>query len=1023
MNYKNKVLIATALSFFFNSLCYAEKITNLQTEAEFSDFQMAISALQNGQTLELSPGKFTGKKKHSHRFGRFMGYEPLEIKNLNGITIRGSGVGTDIKMIRLANSNNITIENTTISGSFKYINGKPVGALRALESNGGDRLILNGNRIISGISVNGGKNHLLARNIVHGKYHNNLVAYVKSIALYHNYFGIFSVYRGIGPDGGFPSPSKGGILIDVSNQNKLIVKNNIFTVPDQSNLFSSEHQKCDIDINLNPGSNNFQGNYISNVKIEPSGGVVRGWSLAQEKQNNTFLDNHELDEKFYPLSGSSPVIDQGVVLNGVPNFVTLEVTDGKPDVGAREFEGRLFVTAEGKKLFQGSNEIRFKSIAFTNNYWEENDAFTNNFTLLKHHRLEDFIKAKKLGFNSVRFALNADWFSNNVSNNSNRIWTWLKNSVAMAKESGMLIILDMHQPPGETWLSDDSAKRYNANSNVWFWNDPSKRNKLVALWGEIARRYKNNSTIAAYGILNEPITSDDDGEEWYTLAQEIINTIRSKDTRHLLLIDEIRGHAVTRTFEDPDSGNQVTRKILSYTSNGIANPKRIFSDSNVIYDFHFYEPGQFTHKGAIWGGGVDDGSVYPDTVGIIVNSPDDSFWDINWQDSFELDGSNPSGTTWIKYKSKPAVLNDNAVKLIHGEVAIDGLLGSRKVFIDDMSIEILDEDITLTNATESDWSQLRHIDVTEASVGGFYPVAWNGSDADVNYDLNHSFKISNTFGSGVGDNTSLILTDNKTSPIAYGSGLAQVSASNGRIYRYTAMIRVQGILPAGVTVNPTITFYSDQNNETFRMDKSYLRSAIQHWKTFSDSNNVPVSCFEFATIINAYKHDDIESSGGEIWLADVIDILNSNDFSWSLWAYRNEPMGLFFNDNADENLNFSEVNKNQPILDTLKSIMGPQPVILWTLGLEYVASALVEYQGVVYKSLMTHTDYSWTPSSSPSLWEEVLPVEDNIWAVGRAYVAGDIISYRGSQYTCLQTHTAHSDTWTPDATPALWYVN
>lgn len=41
------------------------------------------------------------------------------------------------------------------------------------------------------------------------------------------------------------------------------------------------------------------------------------------------------------------------------------------------------------------------------------------------------------------------------------------------------------------------------------------------------------------------------------------------------------------------------------------------------------------------------------------------------------------------------------------------------------------------------------------------------------------------------------------------------------------------------------------------------------------------------------------------------------------------------------------------------------------------------------------------------------------WQTNTAYEAGDRIRYNGQLYRCVQSHTSQ-ESWTPDATPALW---
>ena len=43
------------------------------------------------------------------------------------------------------------------------------------------------------------------------------------------------------------------------------------------------------------------------------------------------------------------------------------------------------------------------------------------------------------------------------------------------------------------------------------------------------------------------------------------------------------------------------------------------------------------------------------------------------------------------------------------------------------------------------------------------------------------------------------------------------------------------------------------------------------------------------------------------------------------------------------------------------------------------------------------------------------------WISGKAYIIADRVQYNGVLYKCVQSHTSQDD-WTPDITPALWVV-
>lgn len=100
--------------------------------------------------------------------------------------------------------------------------------------------------------------------------------------------------------------------------------------------------------------------------------------------------------------------------------------------------------------------------------------------------------------------------------------------------------------------------------------------RIVWLWREIATRYKNtNPEKVFFELRDEP--HDIKAEEWRTQAEEIIKTVRLIAPNHTLIVG----------FHDWNS-----RQALI--------DSKPFSDQNIIYTFHFYDPFIFTHQGATW---------------------------------------------------------------------------------------------------------------------------------------------------------------------------------------------------------------------------------------------------------------------------------------------------------------------------------------------------------------------------------------------------------------------------------------
>jgi len=106
------------------------------------------------------------------------------------------------------------------------------------------------------------------------------------------------------------------------------------------------------------------------------------------------------------------------------------------------------------------------------------------------------------------------------------------------------VILDMHAAPGaqsESEISDsDGTARFFTESETYW---PI----TIKIWEEIARRYKNETIIIGYDLLNEPVTpAGYDGIDLAKFYGRIVPAIRAIDTNHILFIE---GNYYATTFD------------------------------------------------------------------------------------------------------------------------------------------------------------------------------------------------------------------------------------------------------------------------------------------------------------------------------------------------------------------------------------------------------------------------------------------------------------------------------------------
>ncbi len=113
--------------------------------------------------------------------------------------------------------------------------------------------------------------------------------------------------------------------------------------------------------------------------------------------------------------------------------------------------------------------------------------------------------------------------------------------------------------------------------------------RIVNLWVRIAERYKDTDPDRVFfEIRNEP--NGISGEAWRWQAEQIIKYVRPIAPKHTLIIG----------FEEWNGRKQMIES-------------RPFSDPNIIYTFHYYDPFLFTHQGATWVGvgGIEEIKFLP----------------------------------------------------------------------------------------------------------------------------------------------------------------------------------------------------------------------------------------------------------------------------------------------------------------------------------------------------------------------------------------------------------------------------
>jgi len=155
---------------------------------------------------------------------------------------------------------------------------------------------------------------------------------------------------------------------------------------------------------------------------------------------------------------------------------------------------------------------------------------------------------------------------------------WLEDELARldrglvwAGKMGVKVVVDLHSPPG----GKATSSGYQAAIGS-LWTDPGAQAKFIEVWRKIAARYKDDSRVWGYDLVNEPDDSNvaEGCDDWQDLALRAGRAVRETDPSRTLIV------------EPPSWGS----------AQGFVGFQPI-PLTNTIYSFHMYIPTEFTHQG------------------------------------------------------------------------------------------------------------------------------------------------------------------------------------------------------------------------------------------------------------------------------------------------------------------------------------------------------------------------------------------------------------------------------------------
>lgn len=145
----------------------------------------------------------------------------------------------------------------------------------------------------------------------------------------------------------------------------------------------------------------------------------------------------------------------------------------------------------------------------------------------------------------------------------------VERAIALAEKNGLNIVVDLHKTAG---FSFDSY----SESEHGFFESEKYQERFIRLWEQLAKRFGSMSDRVAFELLNE-VTDKEYIGVWNRVVKQCIARIRPLAPETVILVG-------------------------SYWNNSpeaVADLDKPYDDK-VVYNFHCYDPIQFTHQGAPW---------------------------------------------------------------------------------------------------------------------------------------------------------------------------------------------------------------------------------------------------------------------------------------------------------------------------------------------------------------------------------------------------------------------------------------
>ena len=233
--------------------------------------------------------------------------------------------------------------------------------------------------------------------------------------------------------------------------------------------------------------------------------------------------------------------------------------------GATVFHRSEASLSQEKPLNLAARFARLRRGVNLSHWFSQAPVYTKE-RLESHTTAADIALIKSMGFDHVRFPIEPAPLLSDTPDPSILNTTYLQyvdRALDMILAAGLAVVIDIHP-------SDEFKLRMN--------RDERGVEAFAKFWSAFASHLsKRDPEFVFLEVINEPMVED--GYRWYGIQGKLIATIRAAAPNHTIIAS---GHRWSGLAE-----------MLFLEQ---------YSDANIIYNFHFYEPFAFTHQGATWAG-------------------------------------------------------------------------------------------------------------------------------------------------------------------------------------------------------------------------------------------------------------------------------------------------------------------------------------------------------------------------------------------------------------------------------------